>query len=117
MDLDSNFLSASRLYNSHNLGGCSFAGDLSVWRIKSEIGFLSNTSTAAACSWTLRCAYRTEYSRSSNPPASNSRHEEPQVRQDVSLEIRRSYTLRLLHQRSDQEGSSQQLLLPSRIRW
>src|SRR5437667_6553118 len=115
MDLDSNFLSASRLYNSHNLGGCSFAGDLSFRRVKSEIGFLSNTSTAAASSWTLRCAYRTEYSRSSNPTTSNSRQEESKVRQDLSLGFRGSHCLRKGNQRCSKNGRSRSLLFPRRI--
>ncbi|SRR6266480_1075071 len=42
MDLDSNFLSASRLYNSHNLGGCSFLQGIFLFGVSSlKLDFLA----------------------------------------------------------------------------
>src|SRR5207302_9934727 len=115
MDLDSNFLSASSLYNSHNTRRCSLAGDLSVWRVKSEVGFPSHTSTAAASSWTLRCAYCTEYSWSSNPTAQNCGQEKPKVRKDLSLGFRGRHCLRKRNQRCSKNGSSRSILFPRGI--
>src|SRR5438094_3471415 len=105
MDLDSNVFSASRLYNSHNLGGCSFAGDLSFRRVKSEIGFLSHTSTAAASSWTLRCAYRAEYSWSSTRRPKTEDKKSPRFAKDLSLGFRGRHCLRKRNQRCSKNGS------------
>src|SRR6266478_2211536 len=96
MDLDSNSLSASRLHNSHDPRGCSFAGDLSVRRVKSEAGLPGHTGSSPTSSGTLRCADRTKHSASSDPTASDSdfRKEESQIRQDLALGISCSNCLR-----------------------
>src|SRR5437879_6279801 len=66
MDPDSDSLSASRLHNSHNPRRCSFAGNLSVRRIKSETGFPSHKGSSPTSSGTLRRADRTQHSAPSN---------------------------------------------------
>src|SRR2546430_16968277 len=105
MDPDSNSLSASRLHNAHDPRGGSFARDLSVRLVKSEVGLLSNTSTTATSSWTLRWTHRTEYSRSSNPTAQNSRQEESNARPDPSLRLHGRHRLRMRNHRCTKKGS------------
>src|SRR3989441_5168985 len=108
MDLDSDSLSASRLHNSHDSRCCSFAGDLSVRRVKSEAGFPGHTGNSPTSSGTLRRADSTQHSASSNPTASDSdfRKEESQIRQNLALGIRSSHRLRERDQRRSQNGGA-----------
>src|SRR5256885_9413502 len=112
MDPDSDSLSASRLHNSHNPRCCSIAGDLSVRRVQSEAGFPSHPCNSPTSSRTLCCVDRTKCSASSNPTASDSdfRKEEPQIRQNLALGIRRSHCLRERDQRRSQNGGSRSFL-------
>jgi len=117
MDPDSDSLSASRLHNSHNPRRCSFAGNLSVRRIKSETGFPSHKGSSPTSSGTLRRADRTQHSAPSNQRASDSdsRKEEPQIRQNLALGIRRSHRLRKRDQRRSQNGGPRRFLFRSRL--
>src|SRR3989442_9005626 len=117
MDPDSDSLSASRLHNSHNPRRCSFAGYLSVRRVKSEAGFPSHPGNSPTSSRTLCCADRTKRSTSCNPTASDSdfRKEEPQIRQNLALGIRRSHRLRERDQRRSQNGGPRSFLFRRRL--
>ena len=112
MDPDSDSLSASRLHNSHNRRGRSLAGDLSVRRVKSETGFPRHKGNSPTSSGTLRRADRTQHSAPSNPAASDSdfRKEEPKIRQNLALGIRRSHRLRKRDQRRSQNGGPRSFL-------
>src|SRR5207253_8087160 len=112
MDPVSDSLSASRLHNSHNPRRCSLAGDLSVRRVKSETGFPSHPGNSPTSSGTLRRADRTKHSAPSNSTASDSdfRKEDPMIRQNLALGIRRSHRLRKRDQRRSQNGGPRSFL-------
>src|SRR5207249_9136641 len=113
----SDSLSTSRLHNSRNPRCCSTAGDLSVRRVKSETGFPSHPGNSPTSSRTLPRADRTQHSAPSNPTASDSdlRKEEPQIRQNLALGIRRSHRLRERDQRCSQNGGPRRFLFCSRL--
>ena len=117
MDPDSDSLTASRLHNSHNPRRCSFAGDLSVRRVKSETGFPSHPGNSPTSSRTLRRPDRTKCSASFNSTASDSdfRKEEPQIYQNLALGIRRSHRLRKRDQRCSQNGGPWSVLFRGRL--
>lgn len=100
MDPASDSLSTSGLHYSHNPRRCSLAGDLSVRCVKSEAGFPSHTCNSTTSSRTLRCADRTKCTASFNAKASdsNSKREEPQIRENLALGIGRSHSLRKRNQ-------------------